>query len=54
MTTKIEGHTQKVHPSIHLHAHAGSHPEGGGDGGKNGNQYVQDFAPSIFFHLLKG
>ena len=38
-----------------LHAHARSHPEGGGDGGKYGNHDVQDFAPDFFVHfILKG
>jgi len=35
-----------------LHAHAGGHPEGGGDGGKYGNYDVQDFAPDFFVHFL--
>ena len=35
-------------------AHAGSHSESGGNGGKDGDYDVQDFAPSVFFHLLKG
>ena len=35
-----------------LHAHAGSHPEGSGDGGKYGDQNVQDFSPDVLvFHL---
>jgi hypothetical protein len=35
-----------------LHAHARSHPEGGGDGGKYGDQNVQDFSPDVLvFHL---
>ena len=35
-----------------LHAHAGGHSEGGGDGGKYGNHDVQDFAPDCFVHEL--
>ena len=35
-----------------LHAHAGSHSEGGGDGGKYGNHDVQDLAPDCFVHEL--
>ena len=35
-----------------LHAHAGGHSEGGGDGGKYGDHDVQDLAPDFFvFHL---
>ena len=35
-----------------LHAHARSHPEGGGDGGKYGDYDVQDFSPDVLvFHL---
>ena len=35
-----------------LHAHAGCHPEGGGDGGKYGDHDVQDLAPDFFvFHF---
>ena len=46
---------QKCIPFFHLHAHAGSHPEGGGDGGKYGNHDVQDLAPDFFVHfILKG
>ena len=33
-----------------LHTHAGSHPEGGGNGGKYGNHDVQDLAPDFFVH----
>ena len=35
-----------------LHAHAGSHSEGGGDGGEYGNHDVQDLAPDFFVHEL--
>ena len=37
---------------VWLHAHAGGHPEGGGNGGQHGNYDVQDFAPEFFFHDL--
>ena len=38
-----------------LHAHAGGHSEGGGDGGKYGNHDVQAFSPDVFVHfILKG
>ena len=35
-----------------LHAHAGSHPEGGGNGGQYGNYDVQDFTPDFLAHDL--
>ena len=57
MTTILDTQTKKGHtpknasPFFHLHAHAGSHTEGGGDGGKYGDQNVQDFAPDVLvFH----
>ena len=35
-----------------LHAHAGSHSESGGDGGKYGDHDVQDLAPNVLvFHF---
>ena len=36
-----------------LPAHAGSHSEGGGDGGEYGNHDVQDLAPECFVHFLE-
>ena len=37
--------------SFPLIAYAGSHPEGGGDGGEYGDQNVQDLAPDVLvFH----
>ena len=43
-------HPQRYTP-FNLHAHAGSHPEGGCDGGEYGNYDVQDFTPKFFFHF---
>ena len=49
-----KGHTPKsASPFFHLHAHTGSHPEGGGDSGKYGDQNVQDFSPDVLvFHFM--
>ena len=35
-----------------LHANAGGHPEGGGDGGEYGDYDVKDLAPGFFCHLF--
>ena len=38
-----------------LHPHARGHPEAGHDGGKDGDDDVQDFAPKLFvFHDVFG
>ena len=50
--TRKGTHSKKCIPFFHLHAHAGSHPEGGGDGGKYGDNDVQDLAPDVLvFHF---
>ena len=33
-------------------AHAGGYSEGGGDGGKYGDDDVEYLAPSVFFHVF--
>ena len=51
--TKEERASVKKCSLFVLHAHARSHPEGGGDGGKYGDQNVQDFSPDVLvFHDL--
>ena len=36
-----------------LHAHARCHPEGGGNGGKHGDDDVENLSPNAFtFHFL--
>jgi hypothetical protein len=36
-----------------LHAHARGHPEGGGNGGKHGDNDVENLSPDAFtFHFL--
>ena len=56
MTTKIVNpfetskRVTKVALFFGLHAHARSHPEGGGDGGEYGNYDVQDFTPDVLAH----
>ena len=36
---------------VRLHAHARSHSESGGDGGKHRDDDVQDFLPKRFVHV---
>ena len=42
-----------AHPFLFLHAHARGHPEGGCNGGKHGDDNVENLSPYTFtFHSL--